>query len=131
MAFINVKNNVCHDSFLNYPFSKSWEECFLGYEEPSSSKHHYIGVGEQFCFCIQQGQSKLAFQHVCLSNYSYIILYVSMYIYFLFVSCVGPMFSSNDHVFNVAWIYIFFLIDTWNFLCTGLSAFSISQAGSS
>lgn len=27
--------------------------------------------------------------------------------------------------------YFYFLIDTWNFLCTGLSAFSISQAGSS
>lgn len=60
---------------------------------------------------------------------SYIILYLCVYIYILSVSCVGPMFSSNDHVFNVAWM--FFLIDTWNFLCTGLSAFSISHAGSS
>ena len=50
-------------------------------------------------------------------------------IYLLFVSCVGPMFSSNDHMLNVAWVYLF--IDTWNFLCTGLAAFSLSQVGSS
>jgi hypothetical protein len=56
MAFLRFKKNLYHVSLsLNSLFSKSWEECFLGYEEPSSSKHHNIGVGEQLCFCLQQG----------------------------------------------------------------------------
>jgi hypothetical protein len=53
---IFLLKNLYHVSLsLNSPFSESWEECFLGYEEPSSSKHHNIGMGEQLCFCLQQG----------------------------------------------------------------------------
>ena len=33
-------------------FSESWEECLLGYEESSSSKHHNSGMGKQLCFCL-------------------------------------------------------------------------------
>lgn len=55
------------------PFSQSRQECFLGYEEPSSQKHYNFGVGKQLCFCLQQGQSESAFQHVCIFySYQYI-----------------------------------------------------------
>jgi hypothetical protein len=52
--------------FCESLFSQSWEECFLGHEESSPSKHHNFRVGEQLCFCLQQGQPKPAFQHVSI-----------------------------------------------------------------
>jgi hypothetical protein len=54
-GFLEILKKLVSCLSLNSLFSKSWEECFLGYEEPSSSKHHNIGVGEQLCFCLQQG----------------------------------------------------------------------------
>lgn len=77
-------------------FSQSGKECLLGHEEPSSSKHHNFGVGEQFCFCLQQGQSKPSIQHVC--SQLYWIKKLFLYIDYLFVpvscfSCVYIILS--------------------------------------
>ncbi|XP_068463776.1 uncharacterized protein [Phaseolus vulgaris] len=50
-----LHNHLAASQLHNHHSNRSWEKCLLGYEESSSSKHLNIGLGEQLCFCLQQG----------------------------------------------------------------------------